>query len=128
MAYNSKAEAIGDPELEQAEFMKLLMPKVSQLQMDTKKYLGRGVNQDMSGGEKKRNEVLQMLLLRPDLTILDEIDSGLDMEALKVVSDAINDFVANKRNRGEMPPALLIITHYRKLLQYVKPDFVHIML
>ena len=85
------------------------------------KYLQRAVNAGFSGGEKKRNEILQMLTLEPELAILDETDSGLDIDALKIVADGVNQFRNKKRS-------FLVITHYQRLLKYIKPDFVHVLI
>jgi len=83
-------------------------------------FLSRNVNEGFSGGEKKRNEILQMVLLDSQLSILDETDSGLDIDALKIVSEGINTFMKNDK-------AIILITHYQRLLDYIKPDFVHVM-
>ena len=88
--------------------------------MDTK-YLKRAVNEGFSGGEKKKNEILQMLTLEPNLVILDETDSGLDIDALRVVANGVNKF----RNRNR---SFIIITHYQRLLDYIKPDFIHVLI
>ena len=83
-------------------------------------FLSRNVNEGFSGGEKKRNEILQMILLNSELAILDETDSGLDIDALKIVSEGINTFMKHDK-------AIILITHYQRLLDYIKPDFVHVM-
>jgi Fe-S cluster assembly ATP-binding protein len=88
--------------------------------MDTK-FLQRPVNQGFSGGEKKRNEILQMLTLEPQLAILDETDSGLDIDALKIIADGVNNY-RSKNN------SFLVITHYQRLLKYIKPDFIHVLI
>jgi len=88
--------------------------------MDTK-YLQRAVNEGFSGGEKKKNEILQMLTLEPSLSILDETDSGLDIDALKTVANGVNNFRDNKRS-------FIIITHYQRLLKYIEPDFIHVLI
>jgi Fe-S cluster assembly ATP-binding protein len=88
--------------------------------MDTK-YLQRGVNEGFSGGEKKKNEILQMLTLEPSLSILDETDSGLDIDALKIVANGVNNFRDTKRS-------FIIITHYQRLLKYIEPDFIHVLI
>jgi Fe-S cluster assembly ATP-binding protein len=119
-ALNAKRKHQGLPELDAMEFMQLIKAKSALLEID-QSMLSRAVNEGFSGGEKKRNEIFQMALLEPILAILDETDSGLDIDALRIVSDGVNAL------RG---PGLgaLIITHYTRILQYVKPDFVHIML
>ena len=99
--------------------MELLKSHLKQVGMD-EKFLSRFVNSGFSGGEKKRNEILQMLLLQPKLAILDETDSGLDVDALQIVARGINQIRNSKR-------AILVITHYQRLLNYVEPDFVHIL-
>eukprot|EP00747_Dinoflagellata_sp_TGD_P169956 gnl/TRDRNA2_/TRDRNA2_200259_c0_seq1.p1 gnl/TRDRNA2_/TRDRNA2_200259_c0~~gnl/TRDRNA2_/TRDRNA2_200259_c0_seq1.p1 ORF type:complete len:404 (+),score=83.62 gnl/TRDRNA2_/TRDRNA2_200259_c0_seq1:119-1330(+) len=129
MMYNAKANATGGKQLEPLEFYGFIMPYLQQLELEPDKYLNRGINQDFSGGQKKRNEMLQMAVLNPDFAIFDEIDSGLDMDALKLVAKNMNVFRDNEGAvKSEKPPGMLIITHYRKLLEYVKPDVVHIML
>ena len=118
-AYNAKQKQMGKPELDAVEFEPVLAEKMNKLQMDVK-YKERGLNDSFSGGEKKRNEILQMGVLEPELAILDETDSGLDIDALKIVAQGINAF-RNKDN------AVLLITHYQRLLDYVKPDYVHVL-
>ena len=100
-------------------FLKLIKEKASELNID-EKFLSRQLNVGFSGGEKKKNEILQMKLLEPKLSILDETDSGLDIDALRVVADGVNSY-KNKDN------AFLIITHYQRLLDYIKPDFIHVL-
>ena len=117
-ALNAKRKYLGLDELSAPEFMKLVQTQAQKLAID-KEMLKRAVNVGFSGGEKKRMETLQMALLKPALSILDEADSGLDIDALKVVSKGINDLDDGKR-------ALLIITHHQDLLEYIKPDFVHV--
>ena len=119
-ALNAKRKHLGLPELDAIEFLQLSKEKARLLNID-QGMLNRAVNEGFSGGEKKRNEIFQMALLEPKLAILDETDSGLDIDALKVVSDGVNAL------RG---PDLggLIITHYTRILGYVKPDFVHILM
>ncbi len=117
-ALNAKRKYLGLDELSAPEFIKLVQTQAQKLAID-KEMLGRAVNVGFSGGEKKRMETLQMALLKPALSILDEADSGLDIDALKVVSKGINDLDDGKR-------ALLIITHHQDLLEYIKPDFVHV--
>ena len=119
-ALNAKLKHFGKKEINAADFMRLIREKLKLVNMD-EKYLSRAVNDGFSGGEKKRNEILQMLTLEPKLSILDETDSGLDIDALKVVSDGVNT-LRNKDN------SFLIITHYQRLLDYIKPDFVHVLM
>lgn len=116
-AYN----AVNKCETPVLEFRKLLYEKMEMLQID-KAFAMRFVNEGFSGGEKKRNEVLQMAMLEPKLAILDETDSGLDIDALRVVADGVNSIVKNSSKR----PAVLVITHYNRLLDYLKPDVVHV--
>jgi len=118
-ALNAKREAQGLDEIDTFSFMKQVRELVASMNMDDA-FLHRGVNAGFSGGEKKRNEILQMLLLEPKLALLDETDSGLDIDALKVVSDGIN------RMRGE-ERGIILVTHYQRLLNYVEPDFVHVL-
>ena len=106
-------------EISEEEFLGILKPHLTTLSMDPK-FLYRSVNEGFSGGEKKKNEILQMLLLNPKLAILDEVDSGLDIDSLKIVSAGVNQF-KNKRN------TVLLITHYQRLLDYIKPDYIHVM-
>ena len=119
-ALNAKRKHQGQPELDAMEFMQLIKEKSKLLEID-QSMLSRAVNEGFSGGEKKRNEIFQMALLEPKLAILDETDSGLDIDALRIVSDGVN--ALRGPNMGS-----LIITHYTRILEYVKPDFVHIML
>ena len=119
LAYNEKQKAENLSELDPLEFMELTQTYLSKLKM-RQEFLNRDLNQGFSGGEKKRNEILQMLLLQPKLVILDEIDSGVDVDAIKVISDNINQHIDNKTS-------LIIITHYPRILEYLKPNFVHIM-
>ena len=118
-ALNAQRKARGEKELDAADFLAWVKHRVKQMQMNPA-MLSRGVNEGFSGGEKKRNEILQMLVLEPKLMILDETDSGLDIDALKVVSDGIN-LMRSKEH------AVLLVTHYQRLLDYVKPDFVHVL-
>jgi Fe-S cluster assembly ATP-binding protein len=101
------------------EFLKLAKEKMVTLGMDPK-FLNRGVNEGFSGGEKKRNEILQMAMLEPDLAILDETDSGLDIDALKAVAQGVNSLRSAER-------AIVLVTHYQRLLDYIEPDFVHVL-
>ena len=119
-ALNSKLKNNGKKELNAAEFLKLVKEKLNQLDMDTS-YLQRAVNEGFSGGEKKRNEILQMLTLEPELAIMDETDSGLDIDALKVIANGVNKY----RNPSR---SFLVITHYQRLLRYIEPDFVHVLI
>ena len=107
-------------ELDAIEFLKLVKQKASKLKFD-ETILSRQLNVGFSGGEKKKNEILQMSILNPKLSILDETDSGLDIDALKIVSEGVNA-LRNKKN------SFLIITHYQRLLNYIKPDFVHVLI
>ena len=117
-ALNAKRKYFNEPELDAAAFMKLVKSQAQKLSIN-QEMLKRAVNVGFSGGEKKRMETLQMALLKPVLSILDEADSGLDIDALKIVSQGINDLNDGKRS-------LLIITHHQDLLEYIVPDFVHV--
>ena len=119
-ALNAKRKSLGKKELDAAKFLKLIKKKLEIVDMDTK-YLQRAVNEGFSGGEKKKNEILQMLTLEPSLSILDETDSGLDIDALKTVANGVNNFRDNKRS-------FVIITHYQRLLKYIEPDFIHVLI
>ena len=116
---NTVKKARGEKELDTLTFLKLVKEKSLELGID-EKFLSRQLNVGFSGGEKKKNEILQMKLLEPKLSILDETDSGLDIDALRIVADGVNSS-KNKKN------AFLIITHYQRLLDYIKPDFVHVL-
>ena len=116
---NAVRKARGEKELDAIEFLKLVKEKSKELKFDEEK-LNRQLNVGFSGGEKKKNEILQMKLLEPKLAILDETDSGLDIDALRIVADGVNSH-KNKNN------AFLIITHYQRLLDYIKPDFIHVL-
>ena len=116
---NSIRKAKGLKELDSLDFLKLIKTKVKNLKID-EKILNRQLNVGFSGGEKKKNEILQMTILEPKLVILDETDSGLDIDAIKVVSDGVNYLRSKERS-------FLIITHYQRLLDYIKPDFVHVL-
>ncbi len=118
-AVNARRRHNGLDEVDAFEFLKLAREKMTALGMDPK-LLNRGVNEGFSGGEKKRNEVLQMTMLEPSLAILDETDSGLDIDALKAVAKGINTLRSPER-------AIVLITHYQRLLDYVEPDFVHVL-
>ena len=119
LAYNAKRISNNEPELGPLEFLPIIHEKLEIVNMSPV-FLSRNVNEGFSGGEKKRNEILQMVLLDSKLSILDETDSGLDIDALKIVSEGINTFMNNDK-------AIILITHYQRLLDYVKPDFVHVM-
>ncbi len=116
---NSLRKAKGLKEVDTLKFLKLIKEKSLELNID-EKFLSRQLNVGFSGGEKKKNEILQMKLLEPKLSILDETDSGLDIDALKIVADGVNSY-KSKEN------AFLIITHYQRLLDYIKPDFIHVL-
>ena len=118
-AVNAKRQHQGLGEIDAFEFLKLAREKMAMLGMDTK-FLNRGVNEGFSGGEKKRNEILQMAMLEPSLAILDETDSGLDIDALKAVATGVNTLRAPDR-------AIILVTHYQRLLDYIEPDFVHVL-
>jgi Fe-S cluster assembly ATP-binding protein len=118
-ALNAKRRHQGLPELDAFEFLGLVKAKLTAMRMD-ESLLNRGVNEGFSGGEKKRNEILQMSLLEPTLALLDETDSGLDIDALKVVADGVNALRAPGR-------AIVLVTHYQRLLDHVVPDFVHVL-
>jgi Fe-S cluster assembly ATP-binding protein len=118
-AYNARAKRRGETELDALAFMKFLKQKAALVKLDGD-FLKRGVNEGFSGGEKKRNEILQMAVLEPKLAILDETDSGLDIDALRTVADGINAMRSPAR-------AMLVITHYQRLLEYVEPDVVHVL-
>jgi Fe-S cluster assembly ATP-binding protein len=118
-AVNAKRKAAGLPEVDAYEFLQLVRGKMKVMQMD-ESFLSRGVNEGFSGGEKKRNEILQMLVLEPTLAVLDETDSGLDIDALKVVARGVNTLRAAERG-------VLLITHYQRLLDHIVPDHVHVL-
>ena len=119
-ALNAQLKHNGKDEVNAADFMRLIREKLKLVNMD-EKYLSRAVNDGFSGGEKKRNEILQMLVLEPRLCILDETDSGLDIDALKIIAEGVNQFRNGDRS-------LLVITHYQRLLKYIKPDVVHVLI
>ena len=116
---NSVRKARGEKELDTLAFLKMVKEKSSELGID-EKILSRQLNVGFSGGEKKKNEILQMKILQPNLSILDETDSGLDIDALKIIAKGVNSSRDNKRS-------FLVITHYQRLLDYIKPDFVHVL-
>ena len=119
LAYNAKRKFRNEPEIDPLEFLGIIQEKLDIVNMSPV-FLSRNVNEGFSGGEKKRNEILQMVLLDSKLSILDETDSGLDIDALKIVSEGINTFMKDDK-------AIILITHYQRLLDYIKPDFVHVM-
>ena len=116
---NSILKAKGKKELDTLSFLKLVKEKTSELGID-EKILSRQLNVGFSGGEKKKNEILQMKILDPYLSVLDETDSGLDIDALKIIANGVNSSRSNKKS-------FLVITHYQRLLDYIKPDFVHVL-
>jgi len=118
-ALNAARKQRGLPEVDAFEFLTLVREKMKIMQMD-ESFLSRGVNEGFSGGEKKRNEILQMLVLEPSLALLDETDSGLDIDALKVVANGVNTLRSPDR-------AIVLVTHYQRLLDYIKPDRVHVL-
>jgi Fe-S cluster assembly ATP-binding protein len=118
-ALNAVRKPRGLPELDAFEFLALVRHKMKLMQMD-ESFLNRGVNEGFSGGEKKRNEILQMALLEPKLAVLDETDSGLDIDALRVVAAGVTSLRAPDR-------AIVLVTHYQRLLDYIEPDFVHVL-
>ena len=119
-ALNAKRKYQGKIELDAIDFMTLIKENLKKLEMD-ESYLRRSVNAGFSGGEKKRNEILQMITLEPKLAILDETDSGLDIDALKIIAQGVNDY----RNSDS---SFLVITHYQRLLKYIKPDIIHVLI
>jgi Fe-S cluster assembly ATP-binding protein len=118
-ALNAQRKERGLPEVDAFEFLGLVREKMRLMQMEDA-FLSRGVNEGFSGGEKKRNEILQMLVLEPKLAVLDETDSGLDIDALKIVAAGINSLRSPERSS-------LVVTHYQRLLEYVVPDVVHVL-
>ncbi len=118
-ALNAMRKHRGEPELDSYAFMKLIREKMKLMEMDAS-FLNRGVNEGFSGGEKKRNEILQMAVLEPSLALLDETDSGLDIDALKVVAEGVNTLRSPQR-------AIVMVTHYQRLLDYIVPDQVHVL-
>jgi Fe-S cluster assembly ATP-binding protein len=119
LAYNAKQKFNNKAEVDPLEFLTIVYEKLDLVEMSPI-FLSRNVNEGFSGGEKKRNEILQMILLDSELCILDETDSGLDIDALRLISKAINKFMDKKKS-------ILLITHYQRLLDYIKPNFVHVM-
>jgi Fe-S cluster assembly ATP-binding protein len=118
-ALNAIRKYRGEEELDAMDFLPLLREKMRLLEMD-EKFLNRAVNEGFSGGEKKRNEIVQMAVLEPRLGVLDETDSGLDIDALRIVANGVNSM----RNKGR---SFLVVTHYQRLLNYIVPDFVHVL-
>src|SRR5579859_4276807 len=118
-ALNAARKSRGLPEVDAFEFLTLVREKMKVMHME-ESFLSRGVNEGFSGGEKKRNEILQMLMLEPRLAILDETDSGLDIDALKVVANGVNTLRSPERS-------VVLVTHYQRLLDYIVPDFVHVL-
>ncbi len=118
-AVNAVRKHRGQPEVDAFEFLGLVREKMRLMRMD-ESFLSRGVNEGFSGGEKKRNEILQMLVLEPRLAVLDETDSGLDIDALKVVANGVNSLRSPER-------AFMLVTHYQRLLDYITPDRVHVL-
>ena len=119
LAYNSKQKFYNKPELDPIEFLMIINEKLKLVNMSPV-FLSRNVNEGFSGGEKKRNEILQMILLDSELSILDETDSGLDIDALKIISNGINNFMNSEKS-------IILITHYQRLLDYITPTYVHVM-
>jgi len=119
LAYNEKQKHLGREELDPLEFKDLLKQRLKVVEMDPS-FMSRSVNEGFSGGEKKRNEILQMAVLEPRLAVLDETDSGLDIDALRIVAGGVNK-LRNPEN------AIIVVTHYQRLLNYIVPDFVHVL-
>ena len=120
IAYNEKQKYLKKAEVDPLQFMEIIQVLLTKLKIKDE-FLNRNLNEGFSGGEKKRNEILQMLLLQPKLVILDEIDSGLDIDAIKIICEGIKENLLNNSS-------LIVITHYPRILNYLKPDFVHIMM
>jgi Fe-S cluster assembly ATP-binding protein len=118
-AVNEKRKYFNEPPLSASDFLKLMRQKRAIVELDNK-LASRSVNEGFSGGEKKRNEIFQMAMLEPRLAILDETDSGLDIDALRIVAGGVNTLKTDKN-------ATIVITHYQRLLDYIKPDFVHVL-
>ena len=118
-AINEKRKALGEEPLPPSEFLKLVKEKRDLVKLDAK-FMNRAVNEGFSGGEKKRNEIFQMAMLEPSLSILDETDSGLDIDALRIVADGVNRLKS-------ADTSVIVITHYQRLLDYIKPDVVHVL-
>lgn len=120
MALNAKRKALGENELSEDDFDRLLEQKMKEMEIRPE-FRTRNVNENFSGGEKKRNEILQMAMLNPQLALLDETDSGLDIDAMRVVANGVNRLMNPEKS-------LVLITHYQRLLDYIKPHFVHVMI
>lgn len=118
-AVNAKREYFGEPPMSATDFLKMMREKRAIVELDNK-LASRSVNEGFSGGEKKRNEIFQMAVLEPKLSILDETDSGLDIDALRVVAEGVNKLKSDNN-------ATIVITHYQRLLDYIKPEFIHIL-
>ena len=118
-AVNAIRKSRGEQELDAVEFLTLVKEKMKLVKMK-EDLLNRSVNEGFSGGEKKRNEIFQMAVLEPKLAILDETDSGLDIDALKIVSEGVNSLRSEERS-------IILVTHYQRLLDYIKPDYVHVL-
>jgi Fe-S cluster assembly ATP-binding protein len=119
LAYNEKKKHLGEDELDPLEFKDLLKERAKVVEMDAS-FMTRSVNEGFSGGEKKRNEILQMAVLEPKLSVLDETDSGLDIDALRIVANGVNQLLTPDN-------AIIVVTHYQRLLNYIVPDFVHVL-
>jgi len=119
LAYNAKQQFFNQPEVDPIQFLEIITKKMQLVNMPSS-FLNRNVNEGFSGGEKKRNEILQMILLDSDICILDETDSGLDIDALKIISNGINNFMTEEKG-------IVLITHYQRLLDYINPTYVHVM-
>ena len=119
LSYNAKQRFLNRPEIDPIEFLEIVTNKMKLVNMSLS-FLNRNVNEGFSGGEKKRNEILQMILLDSKICILDETDSGLDIDALKIISNGINNFMTNEKG-------IILITHYQRLLDYINPTYVHVM-
>ena len=119
LAYNARQKHLGKPEVDPLEFEEILEERAKIVEMKPELLNNRSVNEGFSGGEKKRNEILQMAVLDPQLSILDETDSGLDIDALRIVADGVNKLMAKDK-------AVIVITHYQRLLDYIVPDVVHV--
>ena len=119
IAYNSKQKFYNKPEVDPIEFFTIINEKLKLVNMSPS-FLSRNLNEGFSGGEKKRNEILQMILLDSELSILDETDSGLDIDALRIISNGINNFMNSEKS-------IILITHYQRLLDYINPTYVHVM-
>ena len=119
LAYNEKRKHLGEEELDPLEFKDLLKERAKVVEMDAS-FMSRSVNEGFSGGEKKRNEILQMAVLEPKLAVLDETDSGLDIDALRIVAGGVNQLHTPEN-------AVILVTHYQRLLDYIVPQFVHVL-